>query len=47
MKKLTFIRLLLITVEEMFMNMKMMDLKKNNIWKQKNRDKYIYLVKKI
>ena len=31
MKKLTFIRLLLITVEEMFMNMKMMDLKKNNI----------------
>ena len=31
MKKLTFIRLLLIIVEEMFMNMKMMDLKKNNI----------------
>ena len=31
MKKLTFIRFLLITVEEMCMNMKMMDLKKNNI----------------
>ena len=45
-KNKKFIGLLLITVEEMFMNMKMMDLKKNNVWKQKKgTNAFIWLKK--